>query len=284
MGRHHIAAARRSAHLQVVGILDRHPLQQEDLSRATGLPASDDLESLVESTRPEGAIVATPDATHVELADACRILGLHALVEKPLCTNPAEATALGRRFAASDLVLAAGLVERFNPAWNALHGLRSRLGPIRSIRIVRESGPPRHRDSGVAFDLAVHDLDLLLRWSGSDSVLRVHSRISTPTRLEARLELDGAVVDLVASWESLVPIRTWTVHGSNGVFAADLGSRALTWTPAESTHRDEPLPDHDPLELEQASFAKAIRDRSAAEWQAQLDTHLASLELCQILS
>lgn len=284
MGRHHIGAADRSRHLQVVGILDRHLPHREDLSGATGLPAFDDLDGLVEATHPDAAIVATPDATHVELADACRTLGLHVLVEKPLSASLAEARALTQRFGRSGLVLAVGLVERFNPAWTAMHDMRARLGSTRAIRIVRESGPPRHRDSGVAFDLAVHDLDLLMRWIGPDSPPRLLTRTANPTRLEASLELGGTIVELVASWERTLPVRTWIVNGENGTFTADLGSRALAWTTQTSPPRNEPIEDVDALELEHAAFARAIRDPSASRWQEELRTHLDSLALCQILS
>lgn len=282
MGGHHLAAASRGSSLMPVGLLERDPARHHDLTARTGLPVEDNLARLVEHVAPDCAIVATPDPTHVELADACLALGLHTLVEKPLDTSPARAAGLVERFGRSGLVLGSGLVERFNPAWNTLRELFADDCRATALRIIREGPSPRDPSSGPVFDLAVHDIDLLLQWPGAHP-LRILDAQATPTHLSAHLSLGTASVHLSVAWRPGPAVRTWSVDAGLHTWEADLQSRTIRRMGRDGSEQDAPVPAMDALELEHAAFAAAIRG-SVRDTFPGMRNHVRALELCQKLS
>lgn len=251
-------------------------------SVGTGFVVASDLDRLVNLVAPDCAIVATPDPTHVDLATACLRLGLHTLVEKPLATSPTDAALLAQRFEHSGLILGSGLVERFNPAWTALCERLADGSRVSSIRIVRDGPPPRDTSSGPVFDLAVHDLDLLLRWPG-DRPLRILEAETSPSHLSARLSLGAISVELSASWRPGPAVRAWSVASDAHAWEADLQMRTLRRKERDGTTADIPVPAMDALELEHAAFAASIRG-SVSNAFPGLGTHVRALELCQKLS
>ena len=78
----------------------------------------DDPMALISSDNVDAIVIASPDATHADLALACVSAGKPALCEKPLATSAAEAlrvvdaeVAIGRR------LLQGGYMRRFDPAY-----------------------------------------------------------------------------------------------------------------------------------------------------------------------
>jgi predicted dehydrogenase len=87
----HLAACRRVPELELVGGADPDARARAEFQRATGgLPAHESLDALLESARPDWLVVASPPATHAELA--CRALehGVHVFCEKPLAESVAD--------------------------------------------------------------------------------------------------------------------------------------------------------------------------------------------------
>ncbi len=88
----HLAACRHVPGLELVGGADPDAGARAQFQRATrGVPVHEDLETLVASTRPEWILIASPPATHAELA--CRALerGVHVFCEKPFTESVADA-------------------------------------------------------------------------------------------------------------------------------------------------------------------------------------------------
>ena len=96
VGRAHLAALRRSASCAPCAIVDPSPAAAE-LARELGVPRFDALDALIGEARPEGVVVATPNALHVEHALACIDAGLPLLLEKPVAPSVADATEIARR-------------------------------------------------------------------------------------------------------------------------------------------------------------------------------------------
>ncbi|HWD07767.1 MAG TPA: NAD-dependent epimerase/dehydratase family protein [Actinomycetota bacterium] len=125
------------------------------------------------------AVVATPAASHAEVASALLAAGTHTLIEKPLALERAECERIRAAAAVGGAVARPALVRRLYPssAWVAAALAGGRLGRLRSIRW--EQGQifgwplasaatvdPRQPGSGVLEDLAPHAFDLLTRWLG----------------------------------------------------------------------------------------------------------------------
>lgn len=110
------------------------------------------------------AVVATPPATHFPLARDCLQHGLHVLVEKPLTLDSRHAEELIELAEARGLILMAGHTFEYNPAVRALRRIidSGELGQIYYIDAVRVNLGLFQRDLNVLWDLAPHDISILL--------------------------------------------------------------------------------------------------------------------------
>lgn len=283
MGQHHLAAARRGRHLNPAGFLEPDRERREALQRSSGIPGFACFGELFDACDPECAIVTAPDRHHGELADACRGRGIPTLVEKPLCPEPAAARRIAASFDKSGIHLAVGAIERFNPSWRSFAQTFLERDDLSAIRIVRRGGDPRDPSSGVAFDLAVHDLDLLCTWLSPRTLpppLRVENRGNS---VAAMFRIGTLVIDLVASWEETVPERTWRAFCGAGTGFVDLARRTASWIGSSGDVLPLTVPDDDPLELEHAAFAAMIRGATPPD-HAGIAPHIQALDMCQILS
>ena len=118
----------------------------------------------------EAISIVTPSETHFEIGLECLSMGKHLLIEKPLAKTSEEAKKLADYAKAKNLVLAVGLIERFNPAFQELCKLM-RKEKIIGIHMKRFSPfPERIADANVIQDMMVHDLDLLLSLLPKDKI------------------------------------------------------------------------------------------------------------------
>lgn len=284
MGRNHIAAALRGSHVDPVGFLEPAPERRRSIESEFGIPGYADPVSLLDACDPDAAIIAAPDSLHAPLARTCLAHGIASLVEKPLCPSASEACRLVAAFQDAGILLAVGAIERFNPAWNVFAEACIGSNCVRSIQIVRKgSSQPTDTRSGVAFDLAVHDLDLLCRWLGPQAHPQVVQSAPSEDRLLATLRFGPLLVELQASWNATPPERTWTAHGVEESWRADLSGRTVTRRDADRAPALVPVPALDPLEQLHEAFAGALRGGATPAFP-DLQAHLAALALCQILS
>ena len=93
IGRTHIDRIGRDPHLALAGIAEPSEAGKA-LAQQLGVPWAASHLELLERTQAQGAIVATPNASHVGMAIDCLERGVAALVEKPVADTVAEALAL----------------------------------------------------------------------------------------------------------------------------------------------------------------------------------------------
>jgi virulence factor len=114
--------------------------------------------------------IAAPTALHFEIAKECLAANKNILVEKPLSKTSAEALELSELARSKNLILAVGMVERFNPAFQELSKM-IRKEKIIGLHMKRFSPfPERITDANVIQDMMVHDLDLLLNLLPNDEI------------------------------------------------------------------------------------------------------------------
>ncbi len=121
----------------------------------------------------DGVSIATPTSLHFETAREAINHGLHVLLEKPFCGDVEKAEKLTDMANDQGVVLAAGMVERHNPAVEfAHHALRKgEFGRVIAASSRRVSSfPTRMRDVGVMMDLGIHDVDVMRYLVGSKVV------------------------------------------------------------------------------------------------------------------
>lgn len=86
--------ARNRDDLEIVGVFEPDRALFDRLASKHGLSDElyyDDLDAMLEATKPEAASVMTSIADHVMAIEACAPRGVHALVEKPLAYSNADA-------------------------------------------------------------------------------------------------------------------------------------------------------------------------------------------------
>lgn len=114
IGRTHIDRIQRNPSLALAGIADPTPAG-EALALSLNVPWFADHRSLLEQVKPQGAIVATPNATHIPVALDCLERGIAALVEKPVADTVAEAQLLVDAQARAGVPVLVGHHRRHNP-------------------------------------------------------------------------------------------------------------------------------------------------------------------------
>jgi predicted dehydrogenase len=170
--------------------------RRDEAARAWGVPVVDSLDRIMADRSIDTVLILTPPWTHTDLANQAAAAGKHVLLEKPVETNAARATAIVETCERAGVRLAIVFQHRFRPAALELaklvHGgkLGKLLSASASIRWWRSpeyyggrEGDPRSsgthtsgtqpgrgtiaRDGGgVLLTQAIHTLDLLLHLVG----------------------------------------------------------------------------------------------------------------------
>ncbi len=125
IGRAHcerIRALSDQERVRLVALADPSPAA-EALAREIGVPHYPELEALLAAQRPDGVILATPNAQHVPGALACLAAGVPALIEKPVADTAEAARRLAAAAAASTVPLLVGHHRRHSPILEAAQAM-----------------------------------------------------------------------------------------------------------------------------------------------------------------
>lgn len=116
----------------------------------------------------EAVAIATPPNTHFALASQALEAGKHVLVEKPLATTAEDAEQLVAIANRKRLILSVGHLFLYAPAVRHLRDLldAGELGNVHYISSVRANLGPPNTQVDVLWDLAPHDLSILLHLMG----------------------------------------------------------------------------------------------------------------------
>ena len=112
--------------------------------------------------RVDAVLVATPPASHVDVAMRALTAGKHVLVEKPLATSVKDAEALVSTAAVNNVHLVVGHTFEYNAAVRQLRDIirSGELGRVLYIDSARLSLGLYQRDVNVIWDLAPHDISI----------------------------------------------------------------------------------------------------------------------------
>lgn len=108
----------------------------------------------------DAVIIAAPTEFHRDLAEEVLQAGLPLLLEKPISNNIEETRNVIKRSEELDVPLMCGLLERFNPAVRTALEITSE--PLHATA-TRHSPYVERIRTGVASDLLIHDVDLIIR-------------------------------------------------------------------------------------------------------------------------
>jgi predicted dehydrogenase len=123
-------------------------------------------EALLEQADVAAVVVATPDATHYDIALRALESGRDVLVEKPVALDPAHAEALVEAAERRGRVLAVAHTPLYHAGFRALQGwLAAQRGPLNGLCERTSRGPAKPGPS-VVFDLGSHDLAMAITLFG----------------------------------------------------------------------------------------------------------------------
>lgn len=186
-----------------------------------GIDISTDWRVAVESPAVDAVVIATPSNTHAEIARAALLAGKHVLVEKPLATSHTEARELVALAKLRDLRLMVGHIFLFNPAVRVVKEIvdSGKLGDILYATSTRTNSGPIRTDVSALWDLAPHDLSMLLHLFGWPSEGFATGTAFLRPGIEdvafASLRFPGGkLAHLHVSWLEAEKIRRWVIVGT----------------------------------------------------------------------
>jgi predicted dehydrogenase len=282
-----------------VAVWSRTPERAGELAEEHGLElGTSDVDELLAHPGLEAVHVATPVATHAEIAIAAARRGLHVLVDKPVAMDLAEARAV------RDAIAQAGVVGAVN------YGRRFQATREELLRRVAEvAGAPRMVCVSLVFDdhalpesrpftwvqdaqlgggrlqgYGVHDLDLLLEAFGEVESVAA----ATEVGVTQREDRDGEPHTVTAEDAYVILLRfkggglghvsltatarhkrgdTIEVHGAEGTVRLDADKRLHWGRAGDELQVDGPLKADSKRAYARVarSFHAAIRDGAAPE-------------------
>ncbi len=166
MGGFHVRNYAQIDCAQLVAVAEPNEEARRRACAGTGAVEFSDWRELIEfgSDELDAISIACPSEYHAEVALEALAADLHVLVEKPIATTLPDALRMRGAAMEADRKLMVGHVERFNPAVAKLRELVAdgRLGNVYRAHTTRVGPlPTRIQDTGVAIDLATHDLDVM---------------------------------------------------------------------------------------------------------------------------
>ena len=171
IGRTHIDRIGRDPHLALAGIAEPSAAGKA-LAEQLGVPWAASHLELLDRTQAQGAIVATPNASHVGMAIDCLERGVAALVEKPVADTVTEAIALVQAQQRTGVPVLVGHHRRHNPINSRARSIvqNGRLGRVVTANVMCTVLKPdayfdaawrRQPGGGPVLINLIHEIDML---------------------------------------------------------------------------------------------------------------------------
>jgi UDP-N-acetylglucosamine 3-dehydrogenase len=203
-----------------------------------------DYRTLLERDDIDAVCVCAPSVHHAAIALDAIAAGKHVLVEKPIATSLADGLRMTSAALLAGRKLMVGHIERFNPAVQKLTELvdEAHLGRIFRVHATRVGPlPARILDTGVAIDLATHDLDIMQHVLHRDisSIYAEGSRFLHPSQEDMiacllRFGENGPSGLLDVNWLTPEKRREITIVGEGGMVHASYLTQDVWFTESVS--------------------------------------------------
>jgi predicted dehydrogenase len=169
-GRKHVEVIRANPACEVAAVADPSP-DAEAYARAQNIPHFADYAALLDTAKPDGVIVAAPNALHLPVGLACAARRVPTLMEKPIADTVEAARTLIEAMARTTTPLLVGHHRRHNPLLAAAReivagGRLGRLTAVAALWLLQKPAPyfdagPWRREPGGGPLLInfIHDID-----------------------------------------------------------------------------------------------------------------------------
>jgi predicted dehydrogenase len=186
-----------------------------------------DVQDVLDDSSVDGIVIATPTATHADLAVAALGAGKHILVEKPLAASTAEIDRIKQ--ARGDRVVMVGHTFVYNSAVAAMRELVAggELGGIQYVDSIRAALGPIRQDVNSLWDLGAHDVSIFLdvlpgRPQVVTAIGQDYLRPGHPDVVYFAVRFDdGVLAHSHVSWLDPYKVRRMTVVGDHRMVVFD---------------------------------------------------------------
>jgi predicted dehydrogenase len=269
------------------------------LSSEYGVPPLTE-EEILQDTSIEAVVIASLAPLHANQAERALNAGKHVYIEKPMALSISDAQKLCDLAKAQDRILMVGHILNYHPAFLALKEKIPELGPLKHIYANRLGLGRFRRKENVLWDLASHDISLILSLTQSmpTEVKATAQGFLAPMKpASAMLHLafeDNLTAHLHASWLSPFKEQKLVVIGKQGIAVFDdrkpweeklvLSMGCLEWKDDEPHANDKfnqiaiQLTECEPLKEECSHFLHCIQ-----EGNEPLTSGLEGLRVTQVL-
>ena len=290
LGKFHARAYSQMEGVSLEYVVDARPERAAAVAHDFGGKPESDFTKIISEV--DAVSVVTPTVTHHEVARPFLEAGISVLLEKPMTATVAEADDLIETAALNGAKLQIGHIERFNPAYLAVHPLVNKPAFIECHRLSPYSF--RSTDVSVVLDLMIHDLDLVLDLAGALPSTTEGAGVPILSKgidlANARLKFStGCIANITASRVSPKPMRRLRVFQPDSYVSMDflekkvyvfrkkeqfdLAKAQLAIADIPKEHllgklvdiRQLELPQADALQQEISSFVAAVRNDTEPE-------------------
>lgn len=213
-----------------LSICDLEPRKVERLQgRYPGASAFTAFEAMIAQPDLQAVMIATPLSSHYALARRALERGLHVFVEKPFAGSSEQGEELIGLAERRRLVLAVGHTFLFSPPVVKIREIvdRGELGKIYYIASTRVNLGLHQKDISVIWDLAPHDLSMIMYWLGEvpTEVLATGKDFVQPGIPDVAFVFlrfaSGAIAHMQVSWLAPSKLRRTTIVGSGKMLVYD---------------------------------------------------------------
>lgn len=248
---------------ELLGCAEINPAALERArQRLPGAELTTDYREWLDRSDLDAVIVATPAVTHYPVVRECLEAGKHVLCEKPLTRTSPEALELAAVAERCGRTLVVGHTFLFNPAVQMLKEYLDRgiLGKPLYVYADRLGLGPIRKDVSALWDLAAHDVSILLHLFGAHSPIQevvargesyIQPGIEDVVFLTLRLQ-ERLLANIHVSWLDPAKVRRLTVVGTE---------KMVVFDDVDPLHR---------LMLYDKGFRYATTEESFGEFQAIL--------------
>jgi predicted dehydrogenase len=188
-----------------------------------------DADALIADANLDAVVIATPVHTHFPMAKAALVAGKHVLVEKPFVTTSEQAEDLVALARQQGRILMVGHTFEYTAAVNRIREIvgKGEIGDVQYVRSQRVNLGLFQKDINVLWDLAPHDVSILLY-----VLQRMPTRVSATGSAHVTEGVEDVVVvtlefgptlmaNIIVSWLDPRKVREMTIVGNRKMLVYD---------------------------------------------------------------
>lgn len=233
MGRNHARIISASPSAELAFVVDPFETNGRAVADSAGAEWKPDAQDVLGNV--DAAVIAASTEYHYDIAKAVIEAGVPVLIEKPVCPSLAQTEEILALSATHDVPIQCGFLERYNPGVVAALKL---VDEPSFIRAERHSPYWSRIKTGVAWDMLVHDADLLSLFFQHQMPERVSAELGyfSPESLPGAEDVaevtlrfpDGGLGSASASRIGQRKVRKLTVQSLESMIEVDLLTRSVT--------------------------------------------------------